>query len=104
MKKKISFADSHAELLVNSAHGIYIPQVFVEAYEKYILWPDDSRVEETLSDLKSPDNEFYCDSWDYLTGNCKLTNDNGKQFIIYQNEDVWAVPVDEYELIDWEDM
>lgn len=104
MKKLISFSDSHAELIVNSAHGIFIPQVFVEVYEKYILWPDDSKIEETLADLDNPENEFYWDSWIYLTDNCKIKNDDGKQFILYQYEDLWAVPVDEVDLINWNEM
>ena len=105
MKKKMSFSDSHAELKVNSAHGVFIPKVFVEAYEKYILWPDDSKIEETLADLDNPENEFYWDSWIYLTDNCKLTSDTGKQFILYQLDgDLWAVPADEVDLINWEEM
>jgi len=103
MKTKISFQDSHAEILVNSAHGIFIPQTFIEWFEPYIVWPDDKDIQQILDDLKSPENEFYWDSWDWILGNCKITDDDGKMFFLFQYEDVWAIPVDEMELIDWDE-
>ena len=100
---KISFTDSGAVLLVGSAFGVYIPQAFVEKYEKSIGWPDDSRIDETLLDLKSPDNEFYWESWEYVLDNCKLLLDK-KAYVLYHHEDLWAIPEDQYERINWENV
>jgi hypothetical protein len=100
---KISFADSGAILLVGSGFGIYVPQAFIESHESEIAWPDDSRIDETLLDLKSPDNELYWESWTYILDNCKLILDK-KVYVLYQNEDLWAIPEEMNEKIDWENM
>ena len=89
---------TNASLLINGAHGIYIPQFFAQNYEKYVTNPEE--IEDELKDLKSgPDNEFYWDSWATVMDNAKLKDDNGRECSLWQDGDLWAIPVDELEQI-----
>jgi hypothetical protein len=100
--KKIEFCDSHAICIVDNHYGIYVPQTFIEWYEKNIIWPDDKKIEEVLNDLKNPENEWYWDSWIYVEDNCKLLLDGKIYFINQIDGDLFAIPENEYHLIDWD--
>jgi len=82
------------ELLVNDAHGQYIPQIFCQQYKPYI-----TNFEKVKDDfeivLKGVDEEFYWDAWDDLLNNMEVTNDKGEKVTIgYLPEscDLWAIP------------
>ena len=97
--KKIQFCDAPGiELLCDSCHGAYIPQYFVERFSAYLS----ELTDEDKNDLSSPANENYWDAWDDVLG-MTLTNDDGKKFVLFQHEgDVWAIPEDINDLIDWD--
>jgi len=82
------------QLLVSDRHGIYIPQFFCQNYLNYIVNKDE--LEEQINDcLEGPDNEFYFESWDDITQQVKLKDDNGDPMTIgYLGEsgDLWAIP------------
>jgi len=78
-----------AILAVDSHHGIYAPQFFIEEFaDKMVGLPDD--VKQDL--LAGPDNENYWDAWETVVDNCTVTID-GNQYSIYPGEDVWLIPI-----------
>jgi hypothetical protein len=84
--------DANLELLVNSAHGVYIPKIFWDQYKNYFPGFDGS-------ELSDPNNEYYWEVWDELL-NKTVINDNGIECAILHMEDVWAIPVHELEQIE----
>jgi hypothetical protein len=74
----------NAELLINSANGVYIPQIFAERYPSYLTG-------EQIDDLSNPDNEHYWETWETVLDNIKITID-GKRFTLHQDDDLWAIP------------
>lgn len=71
------------ELLINSANGVYIPQIFSERYPEYLT-------EEQKSDLSNPENEFYWDTWvtilDTVSIDGKILAENGDLWLMDSNE------------------
>jgi len=77
-----------AILVVDSHHGVYAPQFFIQQFaDKMVGLPDD--VKQDL--LAGPDNEYYWDAWDYASS-C-LVVVNGEKYYIHHEEDIWLIPV-----------
>jgi len=73
------------DLLVDSHHGIYCPQVFAQTIKRE-MFPNIS--DETWEILeKGPDHELYWDAWAYDVEGQESTDGA----VIYQDGDVWAV-------------
>ena len=85
-----------AVLLIDSHHGIYIPQIFAEMYESSpnVNWDDISK--DDIKILKDPDHEWYWEVWDSVLNNVTITDDNGVVHTLHNNEDLWAIPEGEY--------
>lgn len=87
-------------LLLDSARGIYIPQAFAKNFDRTKIR---NVTDEQWATLEAgPDHEFYWDAWDEVLDSARFTDD-GVEYTLYQNDDVWAVPtswewVDE---LDW---
>lgn len=74
-------------LMVDSHHGIYSAQIFVETLHEDLkkqIKP------EILEDLKNPENEFYWESWESVL-DMEFKWNRQKVFVM-QIEDVWIVP------------
>lgn len=100
-QKLIPFSEANPILLVDSHHGIYIPQIFAEGYSCRLTKP---LTEEQVNDLKLPENEFYWETWDDVL-NMTIKDDNGIEHSIIQNDgDVWAIPCDMMDKIAWDEM
>jgi hypothetical protein len=87
----------NSSLLINSAHGIYIPKLFADwalANPNYVINMDAVKEDLQLL-LQGPDGEEYHDTWSDVTDNIKLKDDEGRECFVYQDSDVWAVPQDE---------
>jgi len=87
------------ELLVDSAHGIYIPQSFCQRYGiecNFKNWDDVKDIVKKLAHNKSIDDEFYYDDWDELMNKAILISHRiGDYYLSYLNDcDLWAVPMD----------
>lgn len=87
----------NAILLVDSHHGIYVPQIFAEQNKD--LFP--SNLQDELKDLLiGPDCEMYWDSWDTVLNlfeidyKPNIISPNTK-YVLFQYDDLWAIPVDE---------
>ena len=91
-------------LLADSHHGIYIPQLVVEQYLDHPMW-DWSEVdkEDINAVLAGPDNEWYWEAWDSIMDEVKVVDEDGTEYMIMYNEDLWLVPVDisEEEIEQW---
>jgi len=74
-----------AELLIDSHHGIYIPQFFAEQFA-------DQLTDEEKEDLSDPYNEYYWDTWDNVLN--KIFIYEGKEFTLWHDDDLWLVPAD----------
>jgi hypothetical protein len=79
-------------LLIDSHNGIYVPHVFLNNWSKFVI--DRDKMVPYLEDLQDVGGEYYWDSWEYILDNAKLKMQN-KEYVLRQNEDVWAIPVEE---------
>jgi hypothetical protein len=108
MKK---FNEDALQLLVNDAHGVYIPEVFFKQYEGYIqkwfeengsnLYTFESLKEGIMIDPYDNDmdkRESHYEAWDFILDynghGFYITDDNGIKMQLIQNGDVWALPYD----------
>lgn len=85
------------ELLVNSANGQYIPQIFAKSFgipENFTNWDEIKEDVAFLAEDNSNENEDYWEVWDTILNNAELKSG----FSLYHNEDLWAVP----EGFDWD--
>jgi len=80
------------ELLVSSAAGIYVPQMFAEQYLSAGTrnWEGISAEDRKIL-LAGPDHEWYWETWDSVEGSAR-TKANGVTYYLYQDGDLWAVP------------
>lgn len=90
-----------AILYASDSYGVYIPQNFAESINResisgidladldaLALGPDDS------TDEHWPSAESYWDIWGDVESNAILTDSEGNQFRLYQDGDLWLVPID----------
>lgn len=74
------------DLLIDSAHGVYIPQVFANIYG-FLLDPKDVEI------LKQgPDHEWYWDTWSNVIDRDYAINGRGVTIVQSEDGDVWAMP------------
>ena len=76
-------------LLVDSHHGIYVPQIFAKTY---IGWDMDYEDETILQ--SGPDREHYWEAWDTVLSSAKYTDAKGVSWTLHQDGDLWAVRED----------
>lgn len=86
--------DTDSQLLLGDSHGVYIPKLWAdeigdeEEAESYsVSWED------VLSCQAGPDSEGYWDAWDSILRDAQW-NENGEEWALHQNGDLWAVKVD----------
>jgi hypothetical protein len=84
-------------LLFDSNRGIYIPENFYRAYGE--LDNRDSVIsglegmDWVWHEIMDVDGESYWDAWSTILDNAILTGDDGKKFTLYQDGDLWAIPL-----------
>jgi len=91
----IHFVDSH--------HGVYSGQIFAQQLnELYKQGKIKGLNHEEWKDLLGgPENEFYIEAWANIES-AEVTDDEGKEFIVFQNEGIFLCPKEIQGLIDWE--
>ena len=91
----------NSELFCDGNQGIYIPEIFADMVDrKYIINPREV-YKQLTSLLNGPDQEYYWESWEYVLDNIELRHpDNNKTYVLYQDMDLWIVPVDELDQIE----
>ena len=92
---------TNSELLINSAHGIYVAQTFAQYYYETESIKNEAELSNELCTLLGgPDKEYYWEAWETVLNNAIMQSPSEKEFILWSNDgDIWAVPVDEIELI-----
>jgi hypothetical protein len=86
--------DTDCQLLLGDSHGIYIPKLWAdelgdeeEASSYSISWKD------VLICQAGPESESYWEAWDAILRDA-LWNENGEDWCLLQNGDLWAVRSD----------
>jgi hypothetical protein len=81
-----------SELLIDSHHGIYIPQIFSEECDKVAPLGEWKWNRELIKDLSDPDNEFYNEAWSDVLDTAKFeSNTQGIYHLEQFDGDVWLV-------------
>jgi hypothetical protein len=75
-------------LLINGAHGQYVPKVFAINYDLGLWSGIDEDEKATL--LAGPDHPDYWEVWDDILGNASYTH-GGNTWTLVQDSDVWAI-------------
>jgi len=84
--------ENDAELLFDSNRGVYIPQNFAEEMKRECVAGVDDETWKTLE--AGPDHEWYWDAWMDVTDNAEITEPStGMKYYLYQDGDVWLVPI-----------
>ena len=81
-----------AKLYADSNRGVYIPQYFAESCTREYVTCVSQEDWKTLE--AGPESEWYWESWDVVLDNAVLTDKQGKQWVLYQDGDLWVVPKD----------
>lgn len=90
----MSTFERDARLILSDVRGIYIPRDFCEGITEdecaslNIDWMDVQCCQ------RGPDEEWYWEAWSAIEQNLLYTDDNGRQWRIIQNGDLWEVPAD----------
>lgn len=86
--------DTDSQLILSDSHGIYIPKLWAdeledeEEAESYsVSWED------VLVCKAGPDHELYWEAWDAILRDA-LWNENGDDWRLLQDGDLWAVRSD----------
>lgn len=91
--------ENDAILLLDSNRGVYIPQSFAEEIRREFV--SGVSAEDWAVLESGPDHEWYWEAWNNVEMNAVLTMpDTGIQYRLFQNGDVWLVPLD-CEIPEW---
>lgn len=89
------------EILISDRAGVYLPQEFAETYQSSIVNFREIDKGDWQTLLNGPDDEWYWDAWNNIESTAILKI-YGKKYTLYQNGDLFAVPIDWNEE-DWEE-
>lgn len=79
------------KVIIDGAHGIYVPQIFVESFNA-AEWGIE---EEDIKVLKEgPSHEYYWDTWETVLNNAEFKDEDGKVWTLHQDSDLFAVRED----------
>ena len=82
-------------LILSDARGVYIPRDFVtDTHNKVDVdhckaWqinPDDATIL-----ASGPDHECYWETWDTVLSNARYTDEEGNEYFLSQDGDLWAI-------------
>ena len=99
-----------AELFLDGARGIYLPQNFAEIVKRERV---EGVSEEQWAILEAgPEHEWYWEAWDEVLNSAIVTSPpTNERFALYQDGDLWLIPEDaegpdpwaEGDLMDWDE-
>jgi hypothetical protein len=78
------------ELLIDSRHGVYIPQLFAEMVLSGQLPVNFPTLRTYLGDLGNPEHEGYWEAWDSVLSQAKIQI-SGVTYYLYQDGDLFLV-------------
>ena len=76
------------EVVVDGGYGVYAPQVFIEKYQSRLHGVD---VDDIISLLNGPEDEWYWEAWENVLDNGVLEDDDGNKWRIYQDQDIFII-------------
>lgn len=79
---------SGLSLMISDAHGVYIPQVFTQKYERDAWGTIDDWSWEACA--AGPDADGYWDAWTAILDNASHVDENGNLWFLHQDGDLWA--------------
>ena len=82
------------ELLCDSHHGIYIPQIMVGRLVSSGWQGISDWCLEVLS--AGPYHDDYWEAWEQVLGHATFTDESGSTWYLYHDGDLWAVPAREW--------
>lgn len=80
-------------LYADGARGIYIPQFFAESIRRDRVSGVSEEDLNTLALGDTEENEYYWDTWADVLDHAIVTDDAGVQYTLWQDGDLWLVPV-----------
>jgi hypothetical protein len=81
----------YVEMLVDSAHGIYVPQVFARSY----VLREPALDEDMEICASGPDGEFYWDAWMEILDNGTIEGLSGAVYRIFVSDDGDVFAIDD---------
>lgn len=87
---------SNINCIIDSGFGVYIPQMFAEELTSGVYKTSEYNADDIDTLLTGPtiENEWYWDAWNDTINNIVLFDDNGKEYFLYQDGDLFAVASD----------
>ena len=82
------------ELLCDSHHGVYIPQIMVGRLVSAGWQGIPDWCAEILS--AGPDHDDYWEAWAHVQDHATFTDADGSVWYLWQDGDLWAVPANEW--------
>ena len=84
------------QLLINSAHGIYIPNILaLDIIENRLKCKNkkDKSILSALSELGNTENEFYFESFETLLNEAIILDKDNREYYLFQceNGNLWAI-------------
>ena len=84
----------NALLLVSDGFGVYIPQAFTERVNFERVRNVDPADWAIIAKGPTDDNPDYWEAWDCILSDADITADDGSVYYLWQDGDLWAVPMD----------
>jgi hypothetical protein len=85
-----------ALLWLDSNRGIYLPQAFAQSFLDRASAVSGVSDEDWAILEAGPDHEWYWETWAHVEDNAIVTAaGDGTRYRLYQDGDLWLVPVDE---------
>jgi hypothetical protein len=78
---------SGIRIIVGDSQGVYIPESFVNNWSEgwSAIEPEDVKIIE-----EGPEADFYWDAWDNILRDAFLVDQNGREWHLYQDGDLFA--------------
>lgn len=73
------------ELLCDSRHGQFIPQLMAWRLSGWMIGPDDAKICDN-----GPDDFYYWETWAHILDHAEYTDENGYVWRLHHDGDLWA--------------
>jgi hypothetical protein len=79
-------------LWLSDARGQYIPRDFADSFTDRNKNVVDVSAEDWAILDAGPDHEHYWDTWSDVEQSARVIDDNGVEYTLYQDGDLWLIP------------
>lgn len=81
------------ECIVNGAHGVFVPMVFVQTINRVLLSGVTAETLDYLAKEEILGDDWFWEEWDSVLNNARITH-NGKIYHLHQDGDLFAIDWD----------